>query len=58
MSLPKDVWSSKQLLKIISYTTFETDVLKRLLVKEVWHDAVRAYFGHEKILDLSGLIVR
>ena len=48
--LAADVWSSKQLSKIISHTTFETDELKRLINEGGWHDAVRSYFGDEKKL--------
>ena len=50
VSLPNDVESSKQLLKIISYTPVETYALKRLMAEEVWHDGVRAYFGDEQKL--------
>jgi len=45
--LASDVWSSRQLLKIISHTPVETDALKRLIADGGWHDAVRAYFGDE-----------
>jgi len=48
--LANDVWSSKQLLKIISHTPVETDGLKRLIAEGGWHDAVRAYFGDEQKL--------
>ena len=48
--LPADVWSSKQLLKVISHTPVETDGLKRLIADGGWHDAVRAYFGVDKKL--------
>ena len=48
--LASDVWSSKQLLKIISHTPVETDGLKRLIADGGWHDAVRAYFGHDQKL--------
>ena len=50
MLLPNDVWSSKQLLRLIRYTPVETDALKQLMVEEAWHDAVRAYFGDGRIL--------
>ena len=42
-----DVWSSKQLLKVVSHTPVETDALKQLIADGGWHDAVRAYFGNE-----------
>ena len=48
--LASDVWSSKQLLKIISHTPVETDGLKRLIADGGWHDAVRAYFGADQKL--------
>ena len=48
--LATDVWSSKQLLKIISHTPIETDGLKRLIADGGWYDAVRAYFGDDKKL--------
>ncbi len=48
--LAADVWSSKQLLKIISHTPVETDGLKNLLDKGGWHDAVRAHFGDDEKL--------
>ena len=48
--LANDVWSSKQLLKIVSHTPVETDGLKRLIADGGWHDAVRAYFGDEQKL--------
>ena len=43
--LPEDVWSSKQLLKVVSHTPVETDALKKLIADGGWHDAVRGYFG-------------
>jgi exodeoxyribonuclease-3 len=48
--LASDVWSSKQLLKIISHTPLETEGLKRLIADGGWHDAVRAYFGDDQKL--------
>jgi exodeoxyribonuclease-3 len=48
--LAMDVWSSKQLLKIVSHTPVETDGLKRLIADGGWHDAVRAYFGDDEKL--------
>jgi exodeoxyribonuclease-3 len=43
--LEADVWSSKQLLKVVSHTPVETDGLKRLIADGGWHDAVRAHLG-------------
>ena len=48
--LTTDVWSSKQLLNVVSHTPVETNGLKRLMVDGGWHDAVRAYFGEEQTL--------
>ena len=48
--LAEDVWSSKQLLKVVSHTPAETDALKRMIAEGGWHDAVRGYFGaHAKL---------
>ena len=43
--LAEDVWSSKQLLKVVSHTPVETGALKKLIADGGWHDAVRGYFG-------------
>ena len=43
--LAEDVWSSKQLLKVVSHTPVERDALKKLIADGGWHDAVRGYFG-------------
>ena len=43
--LAEDVWSSKQLLRVVSHTPVETDALKQLVADGGWHDAVRGYFG-------------
>ena len=43
--LAEDVWSSKQLLKVVSHTPVETDALKKLIADGGWYDAVRGYFG-------------
>jgi exodeoxyribonuclease-3 len=48
--LETDVWSSKQLLNVISHTPLERNELKQLIVSGGWHDAVRAYFGDEQKL--------
>ena len=48
--LAEDVWSSKQLLKVVSHTPVETDAFKKMIVDGGWHDAVRGYFGaHAKL---------
>lgn len=36
-----DVWSHKQLLKIVSHTPVEVDALNRIMEDGQWHDAVR-----------------
>ena len=41
----EDVWSSKQLLRVVSHTPVETDALKKLISEGGWHDAVRGYYG-------------
>ncbi len=48
--LATDVWSTKQLLKIVSHTPVEREGLKRLIANGGWHDAVRAHFGDEQKL--------
>jgi exodeoxyribonuclease III (xth) len=39
---PDDVWSHKQLLKVVSHTPVETEALDAALVEGGWTDAVRA----------------
>ena len=39
--LENDVWSHKQLLKVVSHTKLETDLFKELIFKGAWVDAVR-----------------
>ena len=46
--LAEDVWSSKQLLKIISHTPVETDGLKALISEGGWCDAVRQFYGPDE----------
>jgi exodeoxyribonuclease-3 len=36
-----DVWSHKQLLKVVSHTPVEVDALNRIMDKGNWHDGVR-----------------
>lgn len=43
--LAADVWSTKQLLKVVSHTPVETNALKTLIADGGWHDAVRGYYG-------------
>ena len=46
--LAEDVWSSKQLLNVVSHTPVETNALKRLISDGGWNDIVRSYFGVER----------
>jgi exodeoxyribonuclease-3 len=46
--LAEDVWSTKQLLKIISHTPVETDGLKKLIADGGWVDAVRQFYGPDE----------
>ncbi|WP_061933941.1 exodeoxyribonuclease III [Aureimonas sp. AU22] len=39
-----DVWSHKQLLKIVSHTPVETDGMKRVIAEGNWTDLVRQHF--------------
>jgi len=48
--LAEDVWSSRQLLKVVSHTPVETDGLKKLIAEGGWNDAVRQFFGPEEKL--------
>ena len=44
--LPTDVWSHKQLLKVVSHTPIEVDHLSKLQSSLNWHDVMRQ-FVHE-----------
>ena len=48
--LAEDVWSSKQLLKVVSHTPVETEALRRLISEGGWVDAVREHFGADEKL--------
>lgn len=48
--LAQDVWSSKQLIKVVSHTPVETDALKNLMATGGWNDAVRSHFGPDETL--------
>ena len=48
--LAEDVWSTKQLQKVVSHTPVEREGLLRLLEEGGWHDAVRSHFGPEESL--------
>jgi exodeoxyribonuclease III len=45
-----DVWSHKQLLKIVSHTPVETDALAKVMSSGNWLDAVREHFGEDEEL--------
>lgn len=40
---PEDVWSHKQLLKVVSHTPIETEALDAALADGNWHDAMRTH---------------
>ena len=44
-----DVWSHKQLLKIVSHTPVETEGLRRVMEAGRWHDAVRGAIPEGKL---------
>ena len=48
--LETDVWSHKQLLKIVSHTPVEVDTLKAVMGSNNWVDAVRQVFSPEENL--------
>lgn len=48
--LETDVWSHKQLLKVVSHTPIETEGLNRIMQKGNWTDVVRQHFGAEQKL--------
>ncbi len=48
--LAQDVWSSQQLLKVVSHTPVETESLKKLISDGGWFDIVREHFGADEKL--------
>jgi exodeoxyribonuclease-3 len=46
--LETDVWSHKQLLKVVSHTPVEVEALKAVQASADWHDAVRAIVPPEQ----------
>jgi exodeoxyribonuclease-3 len=46
----QDVWSHKQLLKIVSHTPVETEALAKIMASGNWLDAVREHFGDDEKL--------
>lgn len=45
-----DVWSHKQLLKVVSHTPVETEALNAILARRNWVDLVRKHIPHEQKL--------
>ena len=48
--LAEDVWSTKQLQKVVSHTPVEREGLLRLIEEGGWRDVVRSHFGPEEVL--------
>ena len=48
--LAEDVWSTKQLQKVVSHTPVEREGLLRLIEDGGWHAVVRAHFGPDEVL--------
>lgn len=48
--LPTDVWSHKQLLKVVSHTPIETDMLNDVMTAGGWEDLIRHHIPAEEIL--------
>ncbi|EFL88119.1 exodeoxyribonuclease III [Ahrensia sp. R2A130] len=48
--LETDVWSHKQLLKVVSHTPVETDGLNEVMAKGGWTDLIRQHIPAEDIL--------
>ena len=48
--MAEDVWSTKQLKKVVSHTDIEREKLLKLIADGGWDDAIRSYFGSEEIL--------
>jgi len=46
----EDVWSHKQLLKVVSHTPIEVELLDAVRDIGGWRDGVREFFGPEKII--------
>jgi len=45
-----DVWSHKQLLKVVSHTPIETEFLNKIRDEGDWHDLVRAKIPYDEVL--------
>ena len=48
--MENDVWSHKQLVKVVSHTPVEVDGLRKVMASNNWVDAVRVFFPPEEKL--------
>ncbi len=48
--LAEDVWSTKQLKKVVSHTDIEREKLLALIADGGWDDAMRSFFGADEVL--------
>ena len=48
--LAEDVWSTKQLKKVVSHTDIEREKLLKLIADGGWDDAMRTFFGPDEVL--------
>lgn len=48
--LPHDVWSHKDLLKVVSHTPIETDAMLKIIAAGDWHDVMRRHVPAEEKL--------
>ena len=48
--LEEDVWSHKQLLRVVSHTPVETDLLKKVLAAGSWTDVMRRFVPEDEKL--------
>ena len=48
--LPNDVWSHKDLLKVVSHTPVETEAMQGIIAAGDWHDVMRRHVSAEEKL--------
>ena len=48
--LAEDVWSTKQLKKVVSHTDIEREKLLTLIADGGWDDAMRSFYGPDEVL--------
>lgn len=48
--LAEDVWSTKQLRKVVSHTDIEREKLLKLIADGGWDDAMRSFYGPDEVL--------